>query len=242
MMVALAVSALWYVSAYNKSIQPGSFRSFGVSGEGKAVVVPDVARFTFGVISEGSGKDIATLQTDNTVKMNKIIAVIKKAGVAAKDIKTENYNLNPRYDYCNNPTGVCPPAQIAGYSINQTVSVKVRDFAKVGSLLSAVVTVGATNISQVEFMVDDLEQVKDEARAEAITKARAQAQTIAKAGGFSVGKLLSLEENSGPIPYAYDKLGRGGMMTAAMELAPAPTIEPGQSEVVVQVMLRYEIN
>ncbi len=243
LMITLAVSALWYTSSYSESIQPGSFRSFGVTGEGKAVVVPDVARFTFGVISESNGKDIAKLQTDNTTKMNKIIEVIKKAGVDAKDIKTEDYNLNPRYDYCNNPNGVCPPAQIAGYSINQTVSVKVRDFSKVGGLLSAVVNAGATNISQVEFTVDDMEKVKDEARAAAITQARAQAKATAKAGGFRVGKLLSLEETSNPIPYlSYDKFGRGGVMEAAAVAVPSPSILPGQTEVKVQVMLRYEIN
>ena len=242
LMVTLAISALWYVSSYSESIQPGSFRSFGVTGEGKAVVVPDVARFTFGVISEGNDKDIAKLQTDNTTKMNKIIEVIKKAGVDAKDIKTENYNLSPRYSYCNNRNGICPPAQIAGYSINQTVSVKVRDFSKVGGLLSAVVNAGATNISQVEFTVDDINKVKDTARGEAIKQAKAQAETIAKAGGFRVGKLLSLEEITNPIPYmSYDKFGRGGDMMSAAVAVPAPSIEPGSQEISIQVVLRYEI-
>ncbi len=240
-LLAVAYGAVMYVRVYDRSIQPGSFRSFGVFGEGKAVVVPDVARFTFGVLSETANKDIAKLQTDNTVKMNKIIEVIKKAGVNAKDIKTENYNLSPRYQYCTTRDGLCPPAQIVGYSINQTVAVKVRDFSQIGPLLSAVVGAGATNISQVEFTVDDMEQVKNEARSEAITQARNQAKAIAKAGGFRVGKLLSLEENNGPIPYlADDKFSRSGVMETTV--AQAPTIEPGQTEVKVNVVLRYEIN
>lgn len=241
LMLVLAVSSLWYVSTYNESIQPGSFRSFSVTGEGKAIVVPDVARFTFGVLTEASGKDIAKLQTDNTAKMNKIIAVLKKAGLAEKDIKTESYNLSPRYQYCGRESVICPPSQIVGYTIDQTVSVKVRDFGKIGSILSEVVTAGATNISQVEFTVDDMEQVRNEARALAIEQAREQAKATAKAGGFRVGKLLSLEENSGPMPMMYEKsIGFGGDMAVAS--APVPAIEPGSTEVVVNVFLRYEIN
>ena len=112
-----------YVRAYAQSIQPSSFRSFGVSADGKAVGIPDVAQFSFSVITEG-GKDIGALQKDNTEKVNKAIDFVKKNGVEAKDIKTEQYGLEPRYQYFACKTGACPPAEIVGYSVRQTVSVK----------------------------------------------------------------------------------------------------------------------
>ena len=242
MMIVFAFAALRYVSAYNESIQPGNFRSFSVTGEGKAVVVPDVARFTFGVVTETNNQNITAIQTENTTKMNKIIGVLKAAGIDEKDIKTENYNLTPRYNYCYRDTIACPPSQIVGYSLDQTVSVKVRDFSKIGNLLSQVVTAGATNISQVEFTVDDLETVKNSARAEAIARAREQAKSTAKAGGFRVGKLLSLEEG-GNFPYPiYGKGGGVAMDMVEQAVNVAPSIEPGSSEINVTVILRYEIN
>src|SRR3989338_5762353 len=89
-LLGVGYAALGFVSAYSKSIQPSSFRSFAVSGEGKAVGIPDVARFTFSVITEG-GKDIAALQQDNASKVNKAIEFVKSKGVDKKDIRTENY-------------------------------------------------------------------------------------------------------------------------------------------------------
>lgn len=71
-----AYSGFVYARAYSESIQPSSFRSFSVSGEGKVTAIPDIAQFTFGVVTQG-GKDIAGLQKQNTEKMNALIGHIK---------------------------------------------------------------------------------------------------------------------------------------------------------------------
>ena len=191
----LAISAWSYVNSYSKVIEPGSFRSFSVSGEGKVVAVPDVAEFDFSVITEG-GKNIATLQKENTEKMNKAIAFIKSKGVDAKDIKTQNYSLTPRYQYfdCSKVGGVCPPPEIVGYTVTQNVDVKVRDFVKLGDLLSGVVESGANSVSGLSFTVDDSTKIESEARAKAITEAKEKARSVAEAGGFRLGRLISIEE------------------------------------------------
>src|SRR3990167_7782151 len=87
-----AFSAVKYVNAYAKSIQPSSFRSFNVSGDGKVVAVPDVAQFSFSVITEG-GKDISNLQKQNSDKVNKAIDFLKKNNIDEKDITTANYSV-----------------------------------------------------------------------------------------------------------------------------------------------------
>ena len=236
----LAISAWSYVNSYSKVIEPGSFRSFSVSGEGKVVAVPDVAEFDFSVITEG-GKNIATLQKENTEKMNKAIAFIKSKGVDAKDIKTQNYSLTPRYQYfdCSKVGGVCPPPKIVGYTVTQNVDVKVRDFAKLGDLLSGVVESGANSVSGLSFTVDDSTKIESEARAKAITEAKEKARSVAEAGGFRLGRLISIEESGQPpiIPfYKYAPLpyGAGGDVAS-------PEIEPGSQDVVVNVMMRFEI-
>jgi len=240
-----ALSAWNFVGAYGKQIEPSSFRSFNVSGEGEVVAVPDVAQFSFTVLTEG-GTDIASLQEENTTKMNRAIEYVKGQGVDSKDIRTEGYNVNPRYQYydCSRPiykseAEPCPPAEIVGYTIRQTVSVKIRDFSNIGGLLSGVVEEGANTVSQLNFTIDDPTEVENEARAEAILKAQEKAEAIAEAGGFSLGQLLSIQE--GGSGYYVPQYRMESMDAAGMGGGAAPSIEPGSQEVSISVTLTYEI-
>lgn len=244
--LAVAYAAVVYTGYYSKTTQ-NTAPSFSVTGEGKETVIPDIAQFTFSVISQG-GKDIGSTQKENTDKTNRIINFLKSNSVEAKDIKTQGYNIDPRYQNFNCPVrfGVissasqpCPPPEIVGYTVTQTVEVKIRDFAKIGAILSGTVQNGANSVSQLFFSVDDPEKVQAKAREQAIAKAQAKAEIIAQAAGFKIGKLLSIDE-SGPIPFFQQKtaFGLGGADTAP---AVAPIIEPGTQEITVNVFLRYEI-
>ena len=123
--------------------------------------------------------------------------------------------------------------------MSQDVRVKIRDFSKIGDILGGVVKAGANTVSQLQFTIDDPDSVKSQARAEAIEKARTKAEEVAKAGGFSVGRLLSIDESGqSPIYYSY---GMGGDMAVKSAAVPTPTIEPGSQDVTVDVTLRYEI-
>ena len=242
-MLLLGFAAFNFAGAYSSAIEPTSFRSFTVSGEGEAVGIPDVAEFGFEVITQG-GKDIASIQQENTSKANAVIDFVKSNGVDAKDIKTKNYDLSPRYQYYNcygqdSAGKPCPPPEIVGYTITQSVAVKIRDFAKVGTILSGVVEKGANAVSQLTFKIDDPTSVQDAAREEAIKKAQAKAEAIARAGGFRLGRLLAIEEGSRYIPY-YETYGRGGVV-ALDAAAEKVSIEPGSEEVNITVTLTYEI-
>lgn len=245
LMAAAALSSLWFVRAYSRSAEPSSFRSFSASGEGRIIAIPDVAQFTFSVLTQG-GKDLGALQNENTIKVNRAIGVMKAAGVEDKDIKTEQYSVEPRYKYYDcrydgSSASPCLPPEIVGYTVQQSVSVKARDFTKVGAMLADVVTSGANSVSQLNFTMDDPTEVQSQARAEAIQKAKVKAKAVAKAGGFRLGKLLSIDENGpSPIYYGY---GMGGAEKASFDAvaAPAPAIEAGSQEVKVNVTLRYEI-
>lgn len=143
--------------------------------------------------------------------------------------------------YEGGSTSPCLPPEISGYTVQQSVSVKARDFTKVGSMLADVVTSGANSVSQLNFTMDDPTEVQSQARAEAIQKAKVKAKSIAKAGGFRLGKLLSIEEGGiAPMYYGY---GMGGIEKQSLDsmAAPAPAIEAGSQEVKVNVTLRYEI-
>ena len=248
--LAVGYAAVQYVGVYNKSIPTSSLRSFTVSGQGKASATPDVAEFTFQVVTQG-GTDIASTQSKNTDSMNSAIAFVKSAGVADKDITTEDYSIDPRYETYScpstpvvyNTTAVvtaqssCPPASIVGYTVTQTVDVKVRDFTKIGDIMSGIVKNGANQVGSLSFTIDDPTTVQNQARSQAIQKAEAQAQELAKEGGFTLGRLLSINENSGnyaPVTYATAGL-------KAADAASVPTIQAGSQDISETVTLQYEI-
>lgn len=245
--LVFAYAVVRYVETYARVVEPSSFRSFSASGEGKVVAVPDVATFTFSVVSEG-GKDLGDIQQENIKKVNQVIAFVKSNGVDAKDVQTEGYNVSPRYQYysCREPlpsskATPCPPPDIVGYTVTQTVLVKVRDFSKVGDIVGGVVENGANSVSRLSFTIDDRTKVEQEAREQAIAKAKEKAFEIADAGGFRVGRLLGIDEGYQPYyPAAYGMGGGADFETPKATYTP-PTIEPGSQEIVVTVNMRYEI-
>jgi len=237
-----ASAVFWFAKSYSLEAQSSSLKSFSVFADGKVVALPDVAKVTFGVISEG-GKDLSKLQNENTSKVNQIIAFLKKEGIENKDIKTINYNISPRYQYysCSSDEKLskpCPPPEIVGYTLTQEVSVKIRDFTKISNILGGIVSNGANNVSSLSFEVDDLTALQNQARDIAISKAKEQAKIIAKVGGFNLGKLISL--NISYDNFSRDMLYASQSVKVAKEVS-LPEVEPGSKEVVASVTLQYEI-
>lgn len=243
--IALAGSVFFIANSYNNSVERSFVSTFSATGEGKAVSAPDIAKFSFSVLTQG-GKNIAELQKENAEKMNDAIEFLKSSGVENKDIATQNYNLEPRYQYFTCPQSKtskpCPPAEIVGYSISQTVVVKVRNFDMISEILSGVVESGANSVSQLSFAIDDPVALKNQAREEAIAKAMEQAESVANAAGFKIGRLISI--NEGAIsPIFRTKIGfaeSADYGIGGME-ALSPSIEPGSQEVTVNMTLTYEI-
>lgn len=239
--VLVAVAAI--MASYQYKISVGMTyptKTFSVDGSGDVDTTPDLATFSATVISEG-GKNVAEVQTMNSEKMNKVNGFLKDQGVDKKDMKTTQYNLSPRYSYAPCTAGSCPAPTITGYSLTQTLSIKVRESDKIGDLLSGVVENGANNVSEVRFVVDDDRSTKDTARGEAIADAKKKAAATAKAAGFRLGKLVSLYENSNPMPLSDGMGGYGGAMELSSVKAAPPTVEPGTQNTKVQVTLTYEI-
>lgn len=244
--LGIAIIGILIMSAYGIFSFVRSFAtvaetsSFSTNGEGKMIAIPDIATFSFSVITQG-GVKLQDTQSENTTKTNATIAFVKSKGIDAKDITTQGYNVEPRYQYfdCSGrQSSVCPPYEIVGYTITNTVLVKVRDFIKIGDLLSGVIENGANTVSQLNFTVEDPANLQNQARAKAITTAKDKAKSIAKAGGFRLGKLLSITEGSYyPVPmYSTMEVGKGGASSM-----PSPTIEPGSYDITINVSLTYEI-
>ena len=243
--LVVALAAFNFSYSYSRSVDPLTAPNIRVTGEGKAIAVPDIAQFSFSVITEGN--NIQQIQGDNVKKINQAIDYLKSEGVAKEDIETKSYDLQPRYEYSScppTPTPIgeegraCPPPRIAGYTLSQTVAVKLRNFDKTGSILAGVAARGANSISQLSFTIDDRVKVESEARAKAIAQAKVKAEAAAQAADVKLGRLLSISEFT-PYPSPrFEGMGVGGMEKA---ITLTPQIEPGSDEITITVDLIYEI-
>ena len=203
-----------------------------VSGEGKVYAKPDVAIVSLGVTTQGS--TVADVTKSNTDKMNAVIDAIKNLKIDEKDIQTTNYNLTPLYNWTEAAGRI-----FQGYTLDQNVQVKIRDFTKIGDVLSGATDKGANLVGDLQFTIDNPEQFKEQARAKAIAQAKANAQNLAKESGVNLGKLINVYENYSPYPIAYNSMKTTGMGGA--EAAPAPTIQPGQQEIDIIINLTYQV-
>jgi len=217
----------------NKLLEQQNANQITVSGEGKVYAKPDVALVSFGVTTQGL--TVAEVTKSNTDKMNAVIAAVKALKVDEKDIQTTNYSLTPLYNWTEKTGNI-----FQGYTLEQDVQVKIRDFTKIGDILSGATTAGANVVGGLQFTIDNPEQFKEQARAAAIAKAKANAQNLAKESGVDLGKLINVYENSSPYPVVYNSMAKDVAVGGGVS-APVPTVQPGQQEIDVTINLTYQV-
>lgn len=207
-----------------------------VTADGIVRATPDTAIVTAGVVTEATEASAAL--GENNAAMRDLIAAVAAAGVAEKDIGTSGFSIEPVTVYPQPKSdGTQDPPRITGYRVSNLVTVKIRDIAKAGDLLDAVVRIGANSIHGISFTVDDRDSRLDAARAAAMKEARRRASLYAEAGGFQVGRILSVSEGGGnmpqPAPYAR-------VAMAAKEADSVP-LAPGEQEIQASVSVTFEI-
>lgn len=211
-----------------------------VSAEGKVTRVPDLAVFTAGVVSQG--KTASEALSANAADMTRVIAALKRAGIADRDIQTSNLSLNPVYQPQRSlPDGTIDPPQprIIGYQANNSVSVRQRKLGDYGRVIDTLVSSGANQVNGPSFEVDSPDPAMDEARVAAMKKARARAELYARAAGLRVSRILSINESGGwapPQPVMY----RMAAMEAAPPAPPSP-VQAGELQLSLTVAVQFEL-
>jgi uncharacterized protein YggE len=193
---------------------------------------PDVATISGGVTTRAS--TAAEAMRLNAAAMDKVIAALKKQGIAAKDIQTNGINLNPQWRYNNDNT----PPTFLGYDASNRVTVMLRNVERTGPVLDAMVAVGANDISGPSFSIEDDTAQRADARKRAFAKAQAQATDYAKMAGYSSVRLLEVNESmtgGGPVPYLRDAA------PVPVSMVQKTPVEPGQVGTMVQITVKYEM-
>ncbi len=201
-----------------------------VVAQGSVARVPDVAVISAGVVTQAS--DAKSAMAANATAMTRVVAALRAAGVADRDMATAQIGLTPQYRYADNQ-----PPVVTGYQASNSVTVRFRDIAKSGSILDALVAAGSNQISGPTLTIDKPETAMDEARASAIKTARARAELYAKAAGLTVKRIVAISESAGaptPMPLAY---ARGMMVQSAAKTE----IVAGEQDVGVTVSVTFEL-
>lgn len=206
-------------------------RIISVQGEGEVKTKPDVATVSTGVTSEAPTAQDALNR--NNAAMAAVIAAIKAAGVAEDDIQTSDFSVSPQYPVLQ--PGQAP--RISGYQVSNQVTVRVKDLAKLGATLDALVRAGSNQINGIQFGIDDPKSVLDEARKKAVADAKARAEIYAAAAGVSVGSVVQISETSAVIPP--QPMYRMRAMSAVAESS--VPIQAGQQTVTSNVSVTFEL-
>jgi uncharacterized protein YggE len=230
--IVLVFSAFYLFISY-ESWRGNYPREITINAQGKAYAKPDIALAQFGVTTEG--KKTQTVVKENTEKMKVVIDKIKSLGVEDKDIQTTSYDLSPQYDW----TETGRVFVFTGYKLSQQITVKIRDFEKIGDILEGVTQKGANEIGSLQFSVDDMEKFKAQARDKAIETAKQKAKDMVEKAGLKLGKITNIyEDYYYPQPYSYDLMKTAG---AVPETSVAPQIQSGELEVTATVGISYRI-
>jgi len=226
---ALAMALPGAALADEVSTVPIAGTRLDVSADGAVTRAPDIATVNAGVVTQAS--NAASAMADNAKKMAATVAALKRAGVADKDIRTSSLSLQPQYRYTDGQ----PPA-ITGYQASNQLTVTFRDIQRAGPILDALVAAGVNQIGGPDFALEHPDAALDEARAQAMQKARAKAEVYARAAGLSIKRIVAIGEGGGYAPEPPRP-----MMMAMARAKEATDLQPGEEKIGVTINVTFEL-
>jgi hypothetical protein len=207
-------------------------RFITVTGVGTISVVPDAVRFNSTVSALASTNAAALASASKSAAA--VRAALTAKGIAAKDIRSANISVYPEYNWTQEAG-----TKITGYRASQSFDVLVRTASKAGTIIEAVVTAGGDNVQLGGVVPTTLNPATatEDARAAAVANAKSKASSYAKLLGTSIGKVLSLEEQSSPVYSSPFPMAKAGAADAA-----AVEIDLGEQDVTVTITVRWALN
>ena len=203
-----------------------------IHGHAEITVKPDIAYATLGVVTQSRDQSEAT--SDNASRVKAVISALEGSAIAAKDIQTQYYTIQPQYDY------QATPPLLTGYQVTNSIRVTVRDLGKAGLILDKATSAGATEVSGISFDLADRSRAEGSALVAAVADARSKADLMAGAAGVSLVRITSISNDvATPISPIY--MGGVRAMAGAKEPATTPIV-PQEIQVSSDVTMTYSIS
>lgn len=199
---------------------------------GESTRVPDIANVSAGVVTQAPTAGAAL--AENNSRMSNVLAALRRAGVAERDIQTSQINLNARYDYSDRSE-----PRLLGYTATNQIAIRFRDLDRAGAIIDALVGQGVNQINGPNLSVDEPEAALDEARRDAVRKARQRAEIYASAAGMQVVRIVAISESGAARPLIVN--GTRMAMDQAEAAAPNLQISPGEQRLTAVVSVTFEL-
>lgn len=165
-----------------------------VNGKGSVKAIPDIAIVILGVVTEG--KDLNAVQKENAELTERVIFTLSKLGIDDRDIETENYSVEPMYDFVEGKQ------VFRGYKVMNMLRVTVREIGKTGKIIDSAVRSGANTVNSINFDISEEWGYYYQALKLAVEDSVRKAEVVSKTMGVNVDRIpVSVtEESYGPIP------------------------------------------
>ncbi len=195
-----------------------------VGADGKFETAPDTALIQFNISAQGDtakdAYDLASKQAEATRQ------IMRANGIDPKSAEIGFFSLNPQYNWKD------VKRRIIGYQVTTSVSVKLKDFSKIGPVTQQLADASVGESQSLSYTLDSTEEAKSKAVADAYSRARASAQSLANASGRTLGELSYASVDTFENIRVMAPMPRAKAM-AAMAQAPAPTEEFSPQKVTV---------
>jgi uncharacterized protein YggE len=188
-----------------------------VGADGKFETAPDTAMIQFNITAQAdtskAAYDLAAKSAETTRQ------VLRSNGIEPKSAEIGFFSVNPMFDWKN------PKRKVIGYQVTASVSLKLKDFAKIGPITQQLADANVGESQSLSYTLDNIDEAKTKAVADAYQHARASAQSLATAAGRTLGELSYASVDTSENIRIFAPMQRKGGPMMAMESVAAPTQE-----------------
>lgn len=226
----VSILSLGLLGSFQYSAQAQELSVIHVTGYAEKELVPDMAFINLGMETSSDKLEIA--RGDNATAMNRLLDALKQLGLAKENLTTTGYRVAPRYDKSGE--------KINGYTVNNTLKVKVMDLQLLPKIIQIAGANGINQINQIQFSCANMATHKAELLQAAIANGRFLATTAANAAGSQLGKIKELRIN-GQFPSFANARTDSVMLLKSNAAEAAPVLEQGVQKASESVEMTFYI-
>ncbi len=182
-----------------------------VGADGKYEADPDTVLVQFNISAQNETLQAASERAKQAAEQ--VRELLRKNGLDPKLAQIGQFVVSPVYDYKN------PKRKLVGYRVNSSISIKFKDFTKVGPLTEDLFNLDVTDSQSVSYILEDMDAAKEKAVHDAMRRTKLLANAVAESSGHTLGTLsYASVDVSEPGPIIRPMM----MKAATMEASAAP--------------------
>jgi len=228
------LSAILLIAVIPITVSAAESPTIAVSGAGAVTAAPDMATVNLGVTTDAATAAQA-LQRNNAA-VEAVIKAVRALGVAEEDITTQWFSIHQRWNWRDGDS------RPDGYTVNNTVSVIIRNLDIVGEVLGAGVAAGANASSGIQFGISDASELYLEALALAAQDAQRKANALARALNRTVSGIVTVTETSSfHAPIAREFASNDMALAGAAPMSMDVPVQTGEMMVTARVQIVFAL-